>query len=271
MPPKRARSASASPSAAKRRKAPGAVRRPFPRDHAPRGRAADYAEWMEHLAARKGVAQRTGKPYFEHGAFRVKQGLIKSLRGVTAPLEARFHNGYRLPGGDGGGAGRRGGSETHFDLAYAYTFKKEPLTDMGRMIKKALDGAGYEFKQAETTVMFGAWGTAADAVFRTREGKYVVVEYKTGMGHAFTGHHNRADHRMSDPLSDYLMCPEHAALLQAITTALMLEATFGCECGVRVVHVADGVVSIFGDRDTDKVAKFRAAALRFLQLGPSRT
>jgi hypothetical protein len=194
--------------------------------------------------------------------------LIKSLTGITAHLEKRFHNGYSLPKGDGGGAGRQGGSETHFDLAFAYTFKEECKTEMGSMVKRALDGLGYRFIQAEAAVMFGRWGTAADGVFKTPEGETVVVEFKTGMGHAFAGHEKRADCAMSAPLDKYEMSPVHAGLLQAAVTAVMFESTYGAKCGIRVVHVANKTVTIYGDRDETKARDFRAAALEFLQSTP---
>jgi hypothetical protein len=270
--PKRARVGAPSVGrAAKRPKSAPAVQggpvpARFRRQKGPKDRKQDYARWCAHLADRKEYAQEHRKPYFEHDSFRVKLGLIKSLTGITAHLEKRFHNRYSLPKGDGGGAGRQGGSDAHFDLAFAYTFKEECKTDMGRMIKRALDTRGYRFVQAETPVMCGRWGTAADGVFKTPEGETVVVEYKTGMGHAFTGHEKRSESTMSAPLEKYLMCPVHAGLLQAYVTAIMFETTFGAKCGVRVVHVADQTVTIYGDASKER--DFRAAAARFIQTQP---
>lgn len=241
------------------------------RESGPATRKADYARWMTHLSLRKAVAQEKGHPYFEHNAFRVKRGLIKSLRGITERLEERFHGGYRLPSGPSGGAGRAGGSDVHFDLAYGFTFREEFKTDMGRAAAKALtDTLGYKFVQAETAAMCGGWGTAADAVFKTPSGEVVVVEWKTGMGHAFTGHRLREDVRMSEPLQDYLACPAHFALLQALATAMMIKHTYGIDCGARVVNVAGDLVSVFGDRDEAKVRDFKRALAQFFSLENTR-
>jgi hypothetical protein len=205
------------------------VANPEARARAARARAARTARRPATVltrfnAARSSALQSRGLPYFSGYSFRHRN---RVLRGITEALRARFWPDYSLPAGDSHGAGRRGGTAVHNDLA-ACTVEpgRAPRLAMTRQVLSLLQQVNWTVVQAEVPVAYGGFGTAADLLVRDSAGRRRIVEIKTGMDHAFTGHRLRQDHRLAAPLEAYASHPLHHTYLQCITTCLMFSNTY---------------------------------------------
>lgn len=221
--------------------------------------------------ARRRVA---GLPVFDGFCFTVSG---RRLTGLTRPLAARFYPDYRLPDGASRGAGREGGRLIHEDLARVITdpVRRAPKYEVTRQLLASFASWGWRVLRAEEAVSFGQLGTAADVVVADAEGRARVVELKTGMAHAFTGHASRSRERLAPPLEDVLSCPLHHAFLQCAATAIMLGRTHRHLRGpilYSVVRVDTERISRYEPSSPELAARISAAVEAWLlQYNSSQT
>lgn len=212
----------------------------------PRARATAESKLKSLLYRRMQVCKLGHLPYFNPYGGSFVNGRGKRIKGLTELLKQRFYPDYRLPSGNGLGAGgRRGGSLVHAELAMALVENRPSTNELAERVRLFFRDHGFRVKQVELAVAYKKIATALDFLMLGPDDELYGFELKTGMNHAFTGHIATSQQRLAAPLQRFSSCPGNHAILQAAACKFMLKHTYGWDAKAMVVQVDSNGVRCF--------------------------